>query len=273
MRKQTLFTLIVFVLLTISGCVDLTQNEKKQTILGTIENKSELNKEMNGEIPKEEVPENGLSDKKEGNSIFSFLKSPVKECTNLCYEDSDAKSSPFLLTRCKQFCKELDDLDKKSLERQIETFKKSISFKKNLEAGVYNKEIEQCNTKRQEAIKILLKFKRYDIPTATEKDVSSSLGPENFCKEGLSPWIEAGKQGNLWDNFGTIIETINKQIQQYEGCYPIMLEYKRLVYTKRMELDKHDIETESKSDCLIELNSGNLDERLKSIQEDLPNWK
>jgi len=62
----------------------------------------------------------------------------------------------------------------------------------------------------------------------------------------------------------------SKHSKIINDCYPIVFEYKTLVYTKRNELERHDIEKESISDCFLYFPDF---PQLVNIKEDLPNWR
>ena len=86
--------------------------------------------------------------------------------------------------------------------------------------------------------------------------------------------MKENKQKPLGIEFKEEADSIkSKEEKVTEECYPTIFEYKTLVYTKRNELDQHDIEKETISDCLGKVDSPDFEEYINTIKADIPNWK
>ncbi len=200
----------------------------------------------------------------------------VKECTELCFE-SGGKISQYLRDKCESGCTDIEYYGGETrIKATIENFKIQIQFKQNLESGVYENDITQCVSYKIALINAQNDHYKFDRNFDEVNQKKINLDHETqTCREKVENWvITENKQKPLGTEFKEEAESIKTQEEKVtKKCYPIIFEYKTLVYTKRKELKQHEIEKETISECLLKVNSPDFDEYIKTIEQDIPNWK
>jgi hypothetical protein len=200
----------------------------------------------------------------------------VKECTQLCFENGGSISQG-LKDSCQSSCSQVEYYGgEKAIKDTIEEFKSSIKFNQDLENGVYDEDINQCASWKIDLITAQNDHYKFigNFDKAHQKETNLQKERET-CKQIVENWVlKENKQKPLGIEFKEEADSIkSKEEKVTEECYPTIFEYKTLVYTKRNELDQHDIEKETISDCLGKVDSPDFEEYINTIKADIPNWK
>ena len=200
----------------------------------------------------------------------------VKECTQLCFENGGSISQG-LKDSCQSSCSQVEYYGgEDAVKKTTETFRLSIKFNQDLKSGVYDNDINQCALWKIDLINAQnnhYKF-RGNFDEAHQKE-NNLQNEKETCKKRVENWIlNDNKQKPLGVEFKEEADSItSKEKKVTNECYPTIFEYKTLVYTKRNELEQHDIKKETTSDCLGKIDSSDFEKYINTIKADIPNWK
>ena len=238
--------------------------------------------------------------KDESNMPTATEKIPAVQAAELPQPETATGAS--LLNRCTQVCVrhgEVDGADKKTMELLpsachsscatvamyageekllpiIKDYEASIEFHQNLNAGFYDNDIEQCAVWKADAITARNNHWHFqgNYAEAHQKQIDAKT-LKSECRQRVRDWVLEENQeyplGTEFKEQADLTKAVERKVTN--ECYPTVHAYKTAVFTKRNELDQHDVEKETISDCLLKVNQPEFYDYIEGLEKDIPNWQ
>jgi len=205
----------------------------------------------------------------------------LSKCIQICIKNgevdgADKKTMEFLPSACSAACGNIAMYGgEERLLTVIKHYEESIKFHQNFNAGLYDKDIEQCKTWKTEAITAKNEHWHFQSNYAEAHQTKIDDNTLRVCEQSVKDWVLEQKQEKpLGIEFKEEADSIkDKERKVTDECYPTMYEYKRLVFTKRNELDQHNLEKESISDCLLRVIHPEFYDYIEGLKKGIPNWQ
>lgn len=212
-------------------------------------------------------------------SSCASLDPQIRKCVDACVK-SAGLDSQMVKDACLQGCSDVKYMGGEALVESVtkdyETeYDREACLKQDLETGKYDDAIKQCAEWKVDLIKVQNQKER-DLYARETNIQEVNLEKEiEACRTQMKGLIcNQGQTDSLGIQYKQEADQIKEQLRKFnEECYPVVFEYKTLVYTKRNELGQHNIESEARSDCATHILQDNFPQNIQPIIDDLPNWR
>lgn len=208
----------------------------------------------------------------------------LEECTQVCFSNQpdnlpNQEATDMAYFACNSACLAIDTYsDEKTMLATIQMYKDQLKFEQDFSNGLYDSDIKQCVSWKNEAI--IAKNQHWhfqrNFNDAHQQEVEVYVDEtKSAYKQSVRTWLREEKNKPFCIEFKEKADVIKaKEKKVMEECYPIMFEYKTLVFSSRGELDRHpDLEKETIDECLNKVDKPEFNEYIEGIKQDIPNWQ